>query len=398
MSKISNSTLFPLSSPHRIIVPFVRVEFGGEVFGLTDKYNSFTKVRQSDFITGLQVSKYGSGAVNKYTLTMRYVITPETDPNYVDQVISKAQDRKIRFTYGDLTQPQYSYKDEEGLIENVVPSVDYKRNVISYTITAVSSTQLNYTQKKNFEKKIAKPSDEIINILYNNDFGLLELLPGMLNKDTVLGNGWIPVDDQKVEISEKIGISPMDYILYLVSLMKSTSGEFYFLKILDQVGDYGGQHFEIVSTASKATGKMMHISIGYPGSIPVYDFNVTQNTAIALMAEYRGKIEKGIYQDYGFSGDLITKNYYSNETNKGRFSDNAKNWWEKITNYPLVATLTTDGLYVPAEIVQSVYLDIFFFGKKYNHSGEYLILGQDDNISKDGYKTTLSLMRIKGDV
>ena len=399
MSKNFNSALFPLSSPHQIVVPFVRAEFGGEVFGLTDKYNSYTKVRQSDFITDLQVDKYGSGAVNRYSLTLKYIISPETDPNYIDLVISKAIDRKIKFTYGDLTQPQYSYKNEEALIENVIPNVDYKNNSITYTITATSSTTLNYTQKKNFDRVVKKPSEVILAVLYNTENGLLDLLPGMLEKDRVLANGWIPVgEDVVVEIAEKRGISPLDYILYLVSLMKGVSGKYYFLKLIDRGGAEGGSYFEIVSTASKSSSKMMTIQIGYPGSIPVYSFSTTQNTSLALMTEYRDKIETGLYQDYGFSGDLITKNYYSNEINDGLASVNAKNWWDKITNYPLTGSLTIEGLYVPAEIVQSVYLDIYFFGRKYNHSGEYLITGQQDKISSNGYKTTLSLMRIANDV
>ena len=139
---------------------------------------------------------------------------------------------------------------------------------------------------------------------------------------------------------------------------------------------------------------MISIPIGYPGSLPIYDFQVTQDTSIALMVEYRDKMEKGIYQDYSFRGDLITRDYYSAQVVDGNPSVNLRNWWDKMLRFPLNATLVTEGLYLPAEVIQSVYLDVFFFGKRYNHSGEYLITGQKDSISASGYKTSLSLLRI----
>ena len=142
------NALFPISTPHSIEVPFIKASFGGVDFGLTDRRNPKTGVMASDFITSLEVKKYGSGAVNTYTLNMTYVITPGVDPNYVDLVISRATDREIYFTYGDKSQPQYSYKNEKGIITNIVPHVDYKNNKIDYTITATSSTTLTYLLKK----------------------------------------------------------------------------------------------------------------------------------------------------------------------------------------------------------------------------------------------------------
>ena len=108
---------------------------------------------------------------------MKYVITPESDPNYVDMVLSKAIDRKISFTYGDISQPEYSYKDEQGIITNVVPRVDYKKNTIDYTITATSSTTLSYSQKVNFDYLIDQPSSQLLRVLYDTSYGLLDLLP-----------------------------------------------------------------------------------------------------------------------------------------------------------------------------------------------------------------------------
>lgn len=388
------NTLLPLSMPHRIEVPFVKAVFGGVEFGLKDQKNPVTGVISSDFITSLVVEKYGSGAVNTYTLTMVFVITPEVDPNYIDRVISKASDRNITFTYGDLSQPEYSYKNEKAIITNIVPNVDYKNAKITYTITATSSTTLNYTTKKTFSTRVAQPSQVILEVLYDTSNGILEILPGMLNRDEVLSKGWIPQNDIPVQISEKKDIFPIDYILYLVSLMKGTSGEFYTLKVFDALNEQQIPHFEIISTTHKGSSQMMTIQIGFPGSIPVYDFSVNQDSSIALLVDYRDNLESGLFQDFSFNGDLITKDYYTSQVNNGSPSENMKNWWDKMVSFPLKASLTTQGLYVPADIVQSVYLDIVFFGKRYNHTGEYLIMEQKDQITAQGYRTTLSLLRI----
>ena len=391
---MSEKALNLLIRPMLISTPFVKATFGGVEFGLSSRKNTFTNVLASDFITGLSVKKYGSGAVNTYTLTLKYVITPESDPNYVDLVLSRATDRKIFFTYGDLAKPDYSYKEEQAIITSVKPNVDYKNNTIVYTITATSSTTLSYSLKRTFEETRDKPSNILLKTLYDPKNGLIDVFKGMANRDDVISRGWIPTDDSVVAISEKKDVSPLDYILYLVSLMKGTSGSYYTLKIIDGGDGSTLPHFRVTSTSLKDKSKMMVITVGYPGSVPVYDLQITQNTSTSLMVEYRDNIDPGIYQDYSFRGDLISENYYSDEVVGGHPSDNLKNWWKKMEAFPLNASIRTDGLYLPAEIVQSVYLDIYFFGKKYNHSGEYLIINQEDSITSQGYFTTLGLMRI----
>ena len=391
---MSQKSLNSMIRPMLISTPFIKASFGGVDFGLTNNKNTFRKTLSADFITGLNVKKYGSGAVNTYTLNLKYAITPGSDPNYIDLVISKAADRKIVFNYGDLAEPGYSYKNEEALITSIKPKVDYKKNTIEYTITATSSASLSYSVKRSFEATNDKPSNIILSTLYSPENGLIDLFKGMANRDTVLGNKWIPVDDVPVRIAEKRDISPIDYILYLVSLMRSDSNKYHTLKVIDGGVDGELPHFKIVSTSNSDKSQMMVITVGYPGSIPVYDLSISENTSIALMTDYKDSLDDGLYQDYSFGGNLIKSNFYSSQVVEGTPSENLKNWWAKMMAFPLNATLVTDGLYVPADLIQSVYLDIYFFGKRYNHSGEYMIVSQEDNISASGYFTTLGLMRI----
>jgi hypothetical protein len=391
---MSQKSINLMIRPKLISTPFVKVTIGGVEFGLTGVKNTLKGILKSDFVTSLVVNKYGSGGVNTYNLTLKYAITPGSDPNYIDLVISKASDRKIYFTYGDLSEPVYSYKEEEAIITSIKPQADYVNSTITYNITATSSSTLSYSIKKSFEATRDKPSNVLMSVLYNPEFGLIDIFRGMADRDTVLSNKWIPVEDVVVSIAEKRDYSPLDYIMYLVSLMRSDSNNYYTFKIVDGGTEGKLPHFRIDSTSNKDFSQMMVITAGYPGSIPIYKLNISENTSTALMVEYRDNVDSGIYQDYSFSGDLIESGYYSSQVVNGTPSDNLKNWWNKMTSFPVKATLTTDGLYVPADLIQSVYLDIYFFGKRYNKSGEYIIVGQEDNISSSGYFTTLEMMRI----
>ena len=51
----------------------------------------------------------------------------------------------------------------------------------------------------------------------------------------------------------------------------------------------------------------------------------------------------------------------------------------------------------PALLMQYVRINAYFYGKKHNSSGLYIIQRQDDEISGAGYKTTLKLLRVGKD-
>ena len=66
-----------------------------------------------------------------------------------------------------------------------------------------------------------------------------------------------------------------------------------------------------------------------------------------------------------------------------------------MTKYPINATITIQGLLRPATLMQYVRLNVVFpGGHKHVSSGLYIITKQVDDISEQGYKTTLSMTRI----
>jgi len=87
-------------------------------------------------------------------------------------------------------------------------------------------------------------------------------------------------------------------------------------------------------------------------------------------------------------------------TNSGKYlmtTEADRTWWTKMTQFPIQATLTIQGLLRPATLMTYVKVNVYFFSKKHVSSGLYIITKQVDEIGNSGYLTTLSLTRIQGD-
>ena len=120
-----------------------------------------------------------------------------------------------------------------------------------------------------------------------------------------------------------------------------------------------------------------------------------------------------IYYDY--TGKLYPETYKRTLNNKGEWEDVyaptfvSKNdqhkaipedttWYTKLTKYPIKASITILGLLRPASLMQYLRLNVIFpGGNKHIASGLYIVTGQRDEISANGYQTTLSLTKIGGD-
>ena len=178
-----------LSTTSLVETPIIIVNIGGITLGMYSKevknviqgnavYRSII-TQYPNFMESLNVTKI-NGALNTYTLVMRYAITQFDDPNLLEKVFSKAkQTRAITLSYGDLSLPSYIYKEEEAIISDIKSQVDISSSTITYTLQCVSKALSLNAGVFTFPKKRAKPSDEIKKILYNNNYRLLEIFPGM---------------------------------------------------------------------------------------------------------------------------------------------------------------------------------------------------------------------------
>ena len=69
-------------------------------------------------------------------------------------------------------------------------------------------------------------------------------------------------------------------------------------------------------------------------------------------------------------------------------------WWNKVTEYPITASLTLKGLTKPVIIGSYIKINVLFYGNKDLASGLYMITGQTDSVSGSGCRTTLNLVRV----
>lgn len=383
--------------------PIITCEFGGHTFGVTGKFNTYTGTPEIDYVTSLVVDKKASGTVNTYTLSMNYVVKPGQDPNYIDYIISLATDRKIKFTYGDSSQPQYLIKTEEAIITNVVPNVSISASSIQYTISATSSVALSYSVLRQFpEVNNVKPSDQILELLYGNSgYGLLQLFTGMQDKDVVSQNGWIDQTDKEVEtIPQQVNISPLDRLRDLVSRMTSNNGGFFSMVIYDTPTDADGPYFRIInSNVYEGSGSTyeMSVDVGYPSSTIVFSFSASQSTSLALITSYQSGLDTNRAIDINDDNTLKTTSIPSMLISGGTIDSAAQSWWNNMVSYPISATLSIRGLLRPAILCEYINIRVLFFGREYTYSGRYMVTAQKDTIDSRGYKTDLSLVRV-GDV
>ena len=414
-----------ISSSTRVEVPYVAVKIGQYSFGVYNRtkssvevngrYYSAIKVNYPNYIQSLQVQKV-NGTLNTYTLNLDYPITERDDPNLIDKILSSvSKSRKIIFTYGDCALPTFMYRNEEALITKVTSNMDVVNSKISYVITAVSSsmgTQACISNYPKFSRK--KPSDRIKELLRDKSSGLQELFYGMHDADLVEQLGLIPGDDVEVTIPAKRDINLLDYLNFLVECMSSSNDSNsaikktvrYVLTVHDDTSEVlDGPYFKINkvynSVQTNTSIDYYTLDIGYPNKDLVTAFQVNDNEAYAILYEYSNKLKytDSVYR-IGDDGKVV-EDYSPALTNSKELlvtTEADKTWWSQMTQYPIQATLTVKGLLRAAMLMSYIRVNVYFYGRKHNSSGVYIVTKQVDEINSSGYRTTLSLVRIQGDL
>jgi hypothetical protein len=413
-----------LSSQARIQVPWVKVTIGDYTFGIFDEKTKAWGKKQDGFyapfsiqfpqyIKSLQVLKI-NGQVNKYTLEIEYPVTQFDDPNFFEKVFSSvSRSRKIVFTYGDAETPAYVYKDEEAIITNIQQVFNLQGSTIAYTISAVSSAALSTDGSitKPAPGHKVKPSDEIKKLFRSNK-SLQNTFTGMKASDL---DTLIAGDDMPVMLESRQNISAIDYLNYLAGCMiPSGSGpglskEIYILTIYDdsitsadRTMSKKGPYFKVskVSTVMEH-GDAYEIDIGINTSTIVRSFTIEKNENYSIYYEYQNLAHPENYVRR-INGDGQWEDVYAPASmakpDKYKTDPSDQVWWTKATQFPINATIQVQGLLRPATLMQYVRLNVIFpGGNKHLSSGLYIVTRQVDVINANGYATTLSLTRIKGE-
>lgn len=418
-----------LSNTNRVEVPYIKITIGKYTFGTYNKQylNETTnqgffkkaKIEYPNYVQDLSIVKI-NGQVNEYTLRLFYPVRPGDDPNFFEKVFSSvSSSRKIIFTYGDMSAPEYVYRNEQAIITKISTVFNFRQARIEYTLNAVSSAFLNYSGTNTFihpQGTKVKPSDEIKKLLKNPKYGLTDLFYGMSNYSLYENLHLIADNDQQVQLESKVNISIIDYLKYLVSCMipigtktnQLKLNSFYILTIHDEAENevinktslrtLGGPYFKVTQVDKNVNKPEAYtVTIGYPTANLITDFSIENNENFSLFFDYQEELSKTeMIQRLDDNGEWIEE--YSpriasnNNLHNARPQD--KTWWSKVTEYPINASISIKGLLRPAMLMEYIKLDVLFHGQKHISSGLYIITKQVDSISGSGCRTTLSLTRV----
>ena len=403
-----------VSIPTLVQSPFIIANIGGVTFG-TFSGNYRTNATYPNYMESMSVTKV-NGTVNTYTLNFHYQVATGQDPNLLDKIFSRAtKDRRIILQYGDWMAPNYIYKEEQCIITNVTTRLNMSSSSLDYTLQCTSDAiGLNSTQF-NFPARNAKPSDVILQLLSNSKYGLKDVFTGMRNKNVVLSKNLIASNDKKVQLLPQNNTTILNYLNYLVGCMvdnktpeeNKLSTSKYFLTINDDYNnDLGGTYFKVSEVSANASvynaTDTYELDINYPGDNFVTEFSLNNDQSWAILYEYAGDVKQEEYtyniRDDGTIETLSSPSLLTSSLTNDKSAYKTQ-WWSYMTEFPITATLTLKGLTRPSMLMTYVKLNVWFAGgQKHISSGTYIITKQTDSITSAGYTTTLTLLRVGGDV
>ncbi len=410
-----------LSYPSLVEAPFIIVEIGGYTFGMYNDGGQKLggKVTYPNFMTQINIVKI-NGQLNTYSIKMVYQITQGDDPNMLDAIFSVNKQKygwqKIKISYGDWSCPSFIYKEEEAIISKINSKIDFSNSKIEYDLNCTSTSLPISSNLYTFPAVEAKPSDVLMNILYNKSYGLQGIFTGMTTKDKVRTLGLIAADDKKVRIEAKENVDLLTYMNYLVSCMSSSTNKedsiikdsLYFLSLEDDVsGSVGGPYFKVTKVKANDTTKASQdspdtfvLDVGYPGNNFVMNFSINNNEIWSIYYNYTKNLPQTNYvYSIDNNGKLVTTYSPAISTSKRLkyTTESSKTWWTSMTEFPITASLTIKGLMRPSILMSKVRINSYFYGHKHISSGLYIITKQEDSVSSSGYKTVLTLTRIGAD-
>lgn len=374
--------------------PFMELTIGDYTFGVFEASNRYDKY--PNYIDSMSVVRT-NGSMNEYTINLIHQVRPGSNPNFIDELISKNGYDKITIRYGDANSG-VEFIDTNALLIGVNNSFDFTNCNIKYTLRATSSAISIASHKRTFASVQDKPSNIIRDLLYNDaNEDLLQAFPAMRDKNFVELNNLIPTNDMVVSIEEFKNINVVSYLKNLVSFMKSTTDSIvkstYMLTIED-----GYFNINQITNNYIYDSSLYEVDINFPDDNQVFDFSIDTNYSWPIAYAYSGGVSNYTY-DIGNNGNI--HHFSSLSSNLLDFSSQMQenvnsNWWTQVTEFPISAKLTCRGLLSPLLLLTYIKINCIYYGSERLTSGVYIVTGQTDTLSGSGYKTTLSLLRVAG--
>ena len=140
------------------------------------------------------------------------------------------------------------------------------------------------------------------------------------------------------------------------------------------------------------------LDIGYPNKDLVKQFSVDDDQSYPLLYNYAETINRNDYvyriDDTGGVSEVYSPSF-SNSDSLYLTTEADRTWWAQMTQFPIHATIEIRGLLRAIILMSYIKINTYMYGKPFNGgTGLFLVTKQVDRISKDGYATTLSLVRV----
>ena len=384
------------STVNYVEAPYVKLTLGGVSIG------TYRGGNYPNYINSLSVKKT-NGSMNEYTINLIHQIYPGDNPNYIDNLISANGYNKIKIEYGD-SESGVAFRNDDALLTGVKSNFDFFNNTISYTLSATSSAIMSAVGNRSYPEVTDKPSNIINKMLFDTK-ELLEYFPGMENRTRVSSKLLIPTTDKVITIGSVESTTPFGYLTTLVSAMQpvnSKSNAVYFLDIKED--SKKGAYFQIkeveTKTVTPSSTFMYEVDINYPDDNSlVYNFAVNEDFAWPLAYKYSGGFNTYNYNidNSGTMTSSKTTSNLKNITSTTGVSSMDANWWKNVTEFPIKASLEIKGLSTYVLLLNYIKINVYYFGKKRSSSGVYIVTGQEDSLSGNGFRTRLDLLRVAGD-
>lgn len=297
------------------------------------------------------------------------------------------------------------YDNTSGILE-AFPGMRNKKTVESLGFLNVNDAEVAEIPSPGQKMSSLEYMNYLIGYMYDNASRPSLKASTVVNDDEFtgksgsFGNGFTGKSgkiDETSEFSGKSGKIP-------TSGFTGKSGTFGIVVHDDFNNQYGGPYFEVVERGTDTMSQQLdtyEINIGYPDETKVSNFKVIDNQEFALVENYTENMAVPNNYTYRINTHGVLESayapFYQRNEALMKTTDADINWFNRVSQYPITATLTIKGLVRASILMSYLKVNTLFYGRKHNTSGLYVITKQTDIINSQGFKTTLELLKVEGD-
>lgn len=412
-NKISSSSVY---------TPWISFKVGNTLHVNTSSQSLYGN--NSNYFLSMENVKNGSQAANSFSISLAYVPSPGSDPNFIDKALSYSDKScTLQYGYGDISNGlftrEYSgkildytteirngmlyyiitgYSGIVPLIENRLsfPSIEAKTNSNNDGGTNTSSTDKKTTSTtaestrpsvvaKNALEKYFKlygvkynvytesnvkdlPEDKIYSV---SDITLFDYVNNILS----IARDETQPDPDKISITDKIRYT------FLVSDDKSDPN----ITIVKIDPNETKSSSIIFNWMDKNDNLVIDFRANFKGAVLLHrNYLEVESKSKKYTLDSKGEeVEVHSIQEFPTSSEVSDQDVSSEYTT-----------WSEAIQHSYTATLILQGIPCEIPIATSIEIVPLIYGQKHHTAGNYIVTKTTDVIDSGGFRTSLDLVRV----